>query len=86
MLFCGCTVAAEHFGSNDRRSVLLKIETRSVTLHPSATASRMSVVRLGTFSPRSIGDLLAEHRANCANHAKPLWAVIVLQYWLENWT
>ena len=30
--------------------------------------------------------LLAEHRSGAANHAKPLWAVIVLQYWLQNWT
>jgi asparagine synthase (glutamine-hydrolysing) len=29
--------------------------------------------------------LLAEHRANHANHAKSLWAVIMLQYWMENW-
>ena len=29
--------------------------------------------------------LLVEHRAGTANHAKPLWAVIMLQYWLENW-
>lgn len=30
--------------------------------------------------------LLAEHRAGIANHAKPLWAVIMLEYWLERWT
>jgi len=35
---------------------------------------------------RQITELLAEHRSGRANHAKPLWAVIVLQYWLENWT
>ena len=33
---------------------------------------------------RKVGELLAEHRANRANHARPLWAVIMLQYWLEN--
>ena len=33
-----------------------------------------------------IKQLLDEHRAGTANHAKPLWAVIMLQYWLENWT
>lgn len=33
-----------------------------------------------------VTELLAEHRANRANHAKPLWAVIMLQYWLENWS
>lgn len=32
-----------------------------------------------------VGELLAEHRANRANHAKSLWAVIMLEYWLENW-
>ena len=35
---------------------------------------------------KKIAELLAEHRANRANHAKPLWAVIMLQYWLENWS
>ncbi len=35
---------------------------------------------------RKVTELLAEHRANRANHAKPLWAVVMLQYWLENWT
>ena len=34
---------------------------------------------------QTIGELLAEHRANRANHAKPLWAVIMLQYWVDNW-
>jgi asparagine synthase (glutamine-hydrolysing) len=29
--------------------------------------------------------LLAEHRSGHANHAKALWAVIMLEYWLENW-
>ena len=29
--------------------------------------------------------LLAEHRSGRANHAKALWAVIMLQYWVENW-
>lgn len=33
-----------------------------------------------------VGALLAEHRANRGNHAKALWAVIMLQYWIENWT
>lgn len=34
---------------------------------------------------QQVGQLLAEHRANRANHAKSLWAVIMLQYWMENW-
>jgi asparagine synthase (glutamine-hydrolysing) len=29
--------------------------------------------------------LLDEHRSGRANHAKALWAVIVLQYWREKW-
>ena len=29
--------------------------------------------------------LLAEHRSGHANHARPLWTVIMLQYWLERW-
>jgi asparagine synthase (glutamine-hydrolysing) len=33
-----------------------------------------------------VGRLLEEHRANRANHAKPLWAVMMLGYWLENWS
>jgi hypothetical protein len=32
-----------------------------------------------------VADLLAEHRAGRANHAKPLWALVMLQYWLETW-
>jgi asparagine synthase (glutamine-hydrolysing) len=30
--------------------------------------------------------LLAEHRSGRANHAKALWAVVMLEYWLERWT
>ena len=30
-------------------------------------------------------NLLAEHRAGRANHAKPLWTLVMLQYWLETW-
>jgi len=39
----------------------------------------------GIVNERQVAQLLAEHRSGQANHAKPLWAVIVLQYWLENW-
>lgn len=31
-----------------------------------------------------VSGLLAEHRSGRANHAKPLWAVVMLEYWLEN--
>jgi len=30
--------------------------------------------------------LLTEHRSGRANHAKALWTVIMLEYWLERWT
>jgi asparagine synthase (glutamine-hydrolysing) len=39
----------------------------------------------GIVNERYVTSLLAEHRAGAANHAKALWAVIVLEYWLENW-
>lgn len=42
--------------------------------------------RQDLIDPQRVAALLAEHRANRANHAKPLWAVVMLQYWLENWT
>src|SRR5439155_7959295 len=29
--------------------------------------------------------LLGEHRAGRANHARPLWALVMLQYWLDRW-
>ncbi len=29
--------------------------------------------------------LLGDHRQGRANHAKALWAVIMLEYWIENW-
>jgi asparagine synthase (glutamine-hydrolysing) len=40
----------------------------------------------GLVDVNKVTALLAEHRSGKANHAKPLWAVIALQYWLENWT
>ncbi|HSP16045.1 MAG TPA: asparagine synthase (glutamine-hydrolyzing) [Thermoanaerobaculia bacterium] len=30
--------------------------------------------------------LLTEHRNGQANHARPLWSLIMLQYWLDRWT
>ena len=30
--------------------------------------------------------LLRDHRSGKANHARPLWALIMLQYWLERWS
>ena len=39
----------------------------------------------GLVSEKYVSDLLAEHRSGRANHAKPLWALVMLQYWLETW-
>jgi asparagine synthase (glutamine-hydrolysing) len=39
----------------------------------------------GLVNETRVTELLAEHRANRANHAKSLWAVIMLQYWIEKW-
>ncbi len=40
----------------------------------------------GIVNEPQVTALLAEHRAGHANHAKALWAVVMLEYWLENWT
>jgi asparagine synthase (glutamine-hydrolysing) len=40
----------------------------------------------GIVNEAQVTALLAEHRAGSANHAKALWAVVMLEYWLENWT
>lgn len=39
----------------------------------------------GLVDVAQVRALLDEHRANRANHAKPLWAVMMLEYWFENW-
>lgn len=39
----------------------------------------------GFIDEPRVTKLLAEHRGGHANHAKPLWAVVMLEYWLENW-
>jgi asparagine synthase (glutamine-hydrolysing) len=40
----------------------------------------------GLLDPVVVERLLSEHRSGRANHARPLWPLIVLQYWFENWT
>jgi asparagine synthase (glutamine-hydrolysing) len=40
----------------------------------------------GIVDEPRITALLREHRTGKANHAKALWAVVMLEYWLENWT
>jgi asparagine synthase (glutamine-hydrolysing) len=39
----------------------------------------------GLLDEQHVADLLSAHRSGRANNAKPLWALIVLQYWIENW-
>ncbi|HYO76557.1 MAG TPA: asparagine synthase C-terminal domain-containing protein, partial [Thermoanaerobaculia bacterium] len=41
--------------------------------------------RRGIVNESQISALLAEHRSGRANHAKSLWAAVMLEYWLENW-
>jgi len=40
----------------------------------------------GIVNEAFVANLLGEHRDGRANHAKPLWALVMLQYWLETWT
>jgi asparagine synthase (glutamine-hydrolysing) len=40
----------------------------------------------GLMNERRVTALLDEHRTGRANHAKALWAIVMLQYWLEKWT
>jgi asparagine synthase (glutamine-hydrolysing) len=39
----------------------------------------------GIVNERYVQSLLTEHRSGVANHARPLWALVMLQYWLERW-
>jgi asparagine synthase (glutamine-hydrolysing) len=41
--------------------------------------------RNGLLPELPIAQLLAEHRSGQANHARPLWALLMFQYWLEKW-
>ncbi len=43
------------------------------------------LARQEILDPRRVGELLAEHRAGRANHARPLWTLVMFQYWLERW-
>jgi asparagine synthase (glutamine-hydrolysing) len=40
----------------------------------------------GLLDPKVVARLVEEHRSGRANHAKPLWALVMFQYWLERWT
>jgi asparagine synthase (glutamine-hydrolysing) len=39
----------------------------------------------GLLNERTVARLLDEHRTGRANHAKPLWALVMLEYWIETW-
>src|SRR3954470_19030888 len=39
----------------------------------------------GLVNETRVSTLLDEHRSGRANHAKSLWAIVMLQYWLERW-
>ena len=39
----------------------------------------------GLVNATRVTTLLDEHRSGRANHAKSLWAIVMLQYWLEKW-
>ncbi len=39
----------------------------------------------GLVNETYVARLLSEHRGGRANHAKSLWAVVMLQYWHERW-
>ena len=39
----------------------------------------------GLLNETYVTGLLGAHREGRANHAKALWAVIILQYWIEQW-
>lgn len=41
--------------------------------------------RQGLVSDVYVARLLAEHAGGRANHARPLWTLIILQRWLERW-
>ena len=43
------------------------------------------MVSQGVLPTLPIRQLLEEHRRGEANHARSLWPLIVLQYWLEHW-
>jgi asparagine synthase (glutamine-hydrolysing) len=39
----------------------------------------------GLVNDGYVARLLEEHRSGRANHAKSLWAIVMLEYWLETW-
>jgi asparagine synthase (glutamine-hydrolysing) len=43
------------------------------------------LARQDLFDPQRVERLLGEHRAGKVNHARPLWTLVMFQYWLERW-
>jgi asparagine synthase (glutamine-hydrolysing) len=41
--------------------------------------------RRGLLREERVSELLAAHRSGRANHARPLWALLMLESWLEQW-
>jgi asparagine synthase (glutamine-hydrolysing) len=39
----------------------------------------------GLVNEQYVSNLLTEHRSGRANHAKPLWALVMLEYWMDRW-
>ncbi len=39
----------------------------------------------GLLHPGNVRQLLSEHRSRHANHGRALWAILMLEYWLERW-
>jgi len=48
-------------------------------LHPDAIGKE------GVLPALPIRELLSDHRAGRANHARALWPVVVLRLWLDHW-
>ncbi len=48
--------------------------------------SRESLSVFPAIEPATVARLLEEHRVGAANHAKSLWALVMLMYWFENQT
>jgi asparagine synthase (glutamine-hydrolysing) len=47
--------------------------------------SSRRIERQGLLHSGNVGQLLSEHRSGHANHGRALWALLMLQYWLERW-
>ncbi len=47
--------------------------------------SSKRVAQRGLLQPEFVCQLLSEHRSGRVNHARPLWALLILEYWLERW-